>query len=264
MKALRWILFLSFSLSMGSTFSQSDTISPVCKGYFKSYLKDTRNLIMFPREIKKQDWVFISSAAVGTGLAFYFDEEIEIYFRENNLRTKNDKWVDYSFGAVGNGIYPFATSAVLFCLGKSREDDRLVWLSLLQIKTLTLAAGFSRVPKLLAQRHRPDENIRIVNPWNWEGPLNGLSGNYSFASGHTFIAFSWASATASVCKENKLLVAGLYTLASLVGISRVYQGEHWASDVVAGAAMGYALGKLTYRMQERTWRKAPSKKIKLE
>ena len=64
-------------------------------------------------------------------------------------------------------------------------------------------------------------------------------------------------------KENKLLVAGLYTLASLVGISRVYQGEHWASDVVAGAAMGYAFGKLSYRLQTKNWtvRKKTSKKI---
>ena len=255
-----WILLNCFWFD---SYSQTDSIPPLCKGYFKSYLKDTRDLILFPCEIKKHDWVFISSAVAATGLAFYFDEEIESAFRENNIRTTNQMPIDYTLGAVGTGIYPLAAAAVLFVAGKQKENEHWVWISMLQIKTVGLAAGFSRVPKFLAQRHRPDLERRVINPWNWEGPLNGFTGNDAFASGHSFIAFSWASVTASACKENKLLVVGLYTLASLVGVSRVYQGEHWASDVIAGAAMGYAFGKLSYRLQSRNWtvRKRPSKKI---
>ncbi len=253
----KWYLFVFFNvLLMGfsfSTFAQSDSISSLKKGYFKSYLKDTRDLILFPREIKKQDWVFVSSAVVTTGLAFYFDEEIENSFRENKVRTENHRPIDYTLGAVGNGIYPLAAAATLYFIGKQKENEYWVWLSMVQLKTVGLAAGFSRVPKLIAQRHRPNLESKQINPWNWEGPFNGLTGNYSFTSGHSFIAFSWASVTATACKENKLVVIGLYTLASLVGISRVHQGEHWASDVVAGAAMGYAFGKLSYRLQSRNW-----------
>lgn len=246
------LLFLMICFSCNS-YSQSDSIPPLGKGYVKSYLKDTRDLILFPREIKKHDWVFISSAVAATGLAFYFDEEIEKTFRESNFRTTNQKPINYTLGAVGLGVYPVAAAAVLFIAGKQKENEHWVWLSMLQIKTIGLAGGFSRVPKFLAQRHRPNLESKVINPWNWEGPLNGFTGNDAFVSGHSFIAFSWASVTASACKENKLLVVGLYTLASLVGVSRVYQGEHWASDVVAGAAMGYAFGKLSYRLQTRNW-----------
>lgn len=235
------------------SYAQIDSVPPLNKGYFKSYLKDTHDLIFFPREIRKHDWVFISSAFTATGLAFYFDEEVENAFRKSDFRTKNHKPIDYTLGAVGNGILPIAAAATLYIVGKQKENEYWIWLSMLQLKTVGLAAGFSRVPKFLAQRHRPNLESKIINPWNWEGPLNGFSGNYSFASGHSFIAFSWASVTATACKENKILVAGLYTLASLVGISRVYQGEHWASDVVAGAAIGYAFGKLNYRLQTRNW-----------
>jgi membrane-associated phospholipid phosphatase len=256
------LVFFMFCFSFNS-YSQSDSVLPLGKGYFKSYLKDTRDFILFPCEVKKKDWVFISSAVAATGLAFYFDEEIEKAFRESDFRTTNQKPVDYTLGAVGLGVYPLTAAAILFIAGKQKDNEYWVWLSMLQIKTIGLAAGFSRVPKFIAQRHRPDLGRKIINPWNWEGPLNGFTGNDAFASGHSFIAFSWASVTASACKENKLLVAGLYTLASLVGISRVYQGEHWASDVVAGAAMGYAFGKLSYRLQTKNWtvRKKTSKKI---
>lgn len=242
-----------------------DNIPPLNKGYLKSYFKDTRDLILFPREIRKQDWFFISSAVTATGLSFYFDEEIENAFRRSNSRTINHKPFDFTLGAVGNGIYPLAAAAMLYIAGKQKENEYWVWLSMLQLKTIGLAAGFSRAPKYIAQRHRPNLNSKVINPWNWEGPLNGLSGNYSFTSGHSFITFSWASVTASACKENKIIVAGLYTLASLVGISRIYQGEHWASDVVAGAAMGYAFGKLSCRLQTRNWtlrKKAISKNLK--
>jgi membrane-associated phospholipid phosphatase len=254
MKGKEFGLFLWFLICIPFfSGAQSDSVLNLNKGYLKSYVLDTRDLILFPREIKKKDWIFISSAATATGLAFYFDEEIENAFRKNEIRTDNHKPVDYSLGAVGNGIFPLAAAATLYIAGRQKENEYWVWLSMLQLKTVGLAAGFSRVPKYIAQRHRPNLNSRVINPWNWEGPLNGLSGNYSFLSGHSFIAFSWASVTASACKDNKLLVAGLYTLASLVGISRVYQGEHWMSDVVAGAAMGYAFGKLSYRLQTKNW-----------
>jgi len=38
-----------------------------------------------------------------------------------------------------------------------------------------------------------------------------------------------------------------YTLASLVTISRVYEREHWASDALAGACLGYVSGKFIYK-----------------
>ncbi|MCK4346267.1 MAG: phosphatase PAP2 family protein [Bacteroidales bacterium] len=37
-----------------------------------------------------------------------------------------------------------------------------------------------------------------------------------------------------------------YSIATLTGISRVYENKHWSSDVLIGAVFGYAMGKLIY------------------
>jgi hypothetical protein len=41
----------------------------------------------------------------------------------------------------------------------------------------------------------------------------------------------------------------LYGLASLTAVGRIQANEHWASDTVAGALLGYAFGSLALQNQ---------------
>jgi membrane-associated phospholipid phosphatase len=41
----------------------------------------------------------------------------------------------------------------------------------------------------------------------------------------------------------------MYTGAALVGASRIYNNKHWASDVLAGAAIGTFVGSKVVRFQ---------------
>ncbi len=229
------------------------------KKYLHSFFTDTRDLLLSPGKTGREDGNFIGASLLVIPAGFMFDEPVERFFRRQQIRSSNEEWIDYSISNFGSGLYPGAAAVILYGLGASKKREDLKWMALLQIKTLGISVAASRVPKYLFQRKRPDENIP-VNAWNWSGPLQGFTGNYSFTSGHTFIAFSWAAVTASAYKEKKGLVIGLYSLASLVGVSRVYKGEHWSSDVLGGAVLGYALGKLMYRFQEKSWMKKPQRK----
>ena len=71
---------------------------------------------------------------------------------------------------------------------------------------------------------------------------------YSFPSGHTETAFSLAVALSSFFPKNR---AVFYTLAALVGFSRVYNGEHFPLDVIGGALVGYAGARIGLALFEK-------------
>jgi membrane-associated phospholipid phosphatase len=43
----------------------------------------------------------------------------------------------------------------------------------------------------------------------------------------------------------------MYGLATGVGVSRIYQNQHWLSDVVASAVIGVAVGKAVVAMNRQ-------------
>ena len=75
-------------------------------------------------------------------------------------------------------------------------------------------------------------------------PLDEVVGNPAFPSGHT--AYAFAGATLLGVRYPKLRIP-LYIGAGLVGVTRIYLGRHYASDVIAGAAVGTITGALVSR-----------------
>ena len=72
----------------------------------------------------------------------------------------------------------------------------------------------------------------------------------SFPSGHAVVAFSVASALSGEA-DRPWVTAVSYGTASLVGWSRVYEDEHWASDVVGGALVGIGASRLALQAIHR-------------
>lgn len=100
--------------------------------------------------------------------------------------------------------------------------------------------------KVAAGRKRP--YLSPDNPYDFRF-MRGLHGDSvrSFPSGHTTSAFAAAAAAAAEAgyawKSGKAFVAPvLYSAAGIVGLSRMYNNAHWASDVAVGAAIGSFVG----------------------
>ena len=66
--------------------------------------------------------------------------------------------------------------------------------------------------------------------------------DFSFPSGHT--SSSFAAATAIYAMNRKWGIVA-YVFAVLMGISRLYLGVHFPTDVLAGAVIGFVMAKLT-------------------
>lgn len=97
--------------------------------------------------------------------------------------------------------------------------------------SLTICQGITQLIKRLVNRPRPYITIKNIIP------VDPPPCRYSFPSGHTSTAFTLALVMAAFVPG---LSALFYFLASMVGLSRVYLGVHYPSDVLAGVATAYA------------------------
>jgi membrane-associated phospholipid phosphatase len=101
------------------------------------------------------------------------------------------------------------------------------------------AIGVNYAPKLFIQRERP--KLRDLPP------LSRAPSRLSFPSAHA--ASSLAAATAMARIEPRAR-APLYALAAAICVGRPYLGMHYPSDVLAGMALGLAVGALAPGVSE--------------
>lgn len=94
--------------------------------------------------------------------------------------------------------------------------------------------------KSISQRPRPG----VTNPnVNFVGDYQ-IKNNRSFPSGHTTGAFAVATV---LSEQYPQYTPHFYTYSTLVGISRIYCGVHYPTDVLAGAVLGYVIGNSTIK-----------------
>ena len=110
---------------------------------------------------------------------------------------------------------------------------RFRWASYLAI-TAAGGAILNQLLKFHYVRQRPDLTAAVTGAMGW-----------SFPSGHTMTGTIVLGALAYLVarsegawRRKSAVFAGLVTLALAIGVSRVYLGVHWASDVGAGFAAG--------------------------
>jgi len=108
------------------------------------------------------------------------------------------------------------------------------------------------VLKSVTQRPRPLES-------NGNGSF--FTGGGSFPSGHSAEAWALASVVAHEYNKNILYPITAYGLASLVSFSRLSGQQHFASDIVAGSAIGWFIGRYVFQthVDHSIHRRPPSK-----
>jgi membrane-associated phospholipid phosphatase len=108
---------------------------------------------------------------------------------------------------------------------------------------LFVAEGLGNLLKALAGRARPHvSGANDPGDFEFGGGLK-TEDRRSFPSGHAFTAFAAAAAVTSETRRwwpRSTWVIGplMYGGATMVGLSRMYNNYHWASDIVLGAAIG--------------------------
>jgi len=139
---------------------------------------------------------------------------------------------DSTFSTKAESYFQFAPVILVYGLnlvgipGKNRFIDRTVLLGM-SGSIVAISAGLT---KHISHRLRPNH------------------GDYlSFPSGHTATAFMGAEFMAQEYDAKSVWYGiAAYGIATTTGIFRMYNRDHWFSDVVAGAGFGILSTKLAY------------------
>jgi undecaprenyl-diphosphatase len=116
---------------------------------------------------------------------------------------------------------------------------------LLALSELTSASSVFIV-KNIVKRDRPF--IKLKNVKHNTDDESFLD-TYSFPSGHSSMAFSFATSLTLRYPGKPFLIAGLYSYAVLVSIGRIYLGNHYPSDVLGGMILGSGSAVLIYSLR---------------
>jgi membrane-associated phospholipid phosphatase len=212
---------------------------------------------------QKSNWQKLGVCAIAAAPSFFLDRSV------NGMMQRNQtEWLEFT---ERNIVEPFGNKYTIslmggsILLGYALKNEKLVDLGTIGLASGVVASLLTQIPKQGFHRQRPYTTANDPGLWwgpfnngkeklSWESVKNGFfnTENQSFCSGHTSFAFASAAAVAHRFPDQKGVQIAAYGVASLVGLSRVYQGYHWTSDVLYGAMLGLASNWIV----EKRWKEA--------
>jgi membrane-associated phospholipid phosphatase len=188
----------------------------------------------------------VAGAVTMTAFLIHYDQDIydEIHsWRENNalVRKASPVITNLGDGAFSAGLFGgFVGYGLIF------EDKKSFEVGKIGIESFLLTGVSVQLFKYLCGRERPSDATRPGGFWygpfayfdKHKGGKRGLAAFDSFPSGHTTTAFSAATTLSDFYTEPWVSYTS-YSLASLVGVSRVMERTHWLSDCFVGAIIGH-------------------------
>jgi len=131
--------------------------------------------------------------------------------------------------AFGNPLIVAGAATGLFVAGRIVDGSTFRNMSYDVLVATGVNYLYTKGLKMAVDRTRPDQ-----------------SNDDSFPSGHTSNGFTWAT----VLDHHYGWKVGvpMYIVAGFIGVTRVDRGSHFFSDVVAGAAIGFIVGRTITRV----------------
>jgi hypothetical protein len=196
----------------------------------------------------RSDAIYAGSFALATVALFPLDRKIA-----NNLQDKHNQSNRFFHHQATNFRLiaqpgAFAIGGVLYATGRLAHNERMADLGLHGTEAIVVGLLATGAIKGTAGRARP--YVDVNNPHDFKlfrGFRNG-SDDSSFPSGHTLTGFAAASAVTAETHRwwphsTWYIAPVMYGGATLIGLSRMYNNKHWASDVMMGAAIGTFAGR---------------------
>ncbi|MGQ9799974.1 MAG: phosphatase PAP2 family protein [Ignavibacterium sp.] len=245
-----YFCFLFISIFNSDLFSQtidansnSSNIIPPFKDDVNSIYNTGIRLILAPSNFDRKDWITLGSVAALTSAGFFFDNENREFWQRNKTKTLNDiSEVGRIYGEIS---YAAIFSGSLYLGGKIFKSKDVSVTGRMLIEGLLYAGLTTTIIKFTTGRSRP-----YMNEGNFNFNFFQTTNDYlSFPSGHSTVAFTLSSILSQRI-NNTYASVGLYSLALLTLWQRMYSDNHWLSDVILGASIGYFIGKAVVKFDD--------------
>lgn len=147
---------------------------------------------------------------------------------------------------LGKGYVSYGLSGMALLGGELFGSSRLSRVGLRAIGALVASDAIVFPAKVAVGRRRPSGDGRSPDEFDSFAFEREF---YSFPSGHTAHAFALAGVVSDEFSDGAPWVRYVaYSVATATGVSRLLGREHWATDVIAGAAAGVFASKLSARV----------------
>lgn len=143
------------------------------------------------------------------------------------------------------GVAAFAVAlAALAALAWRRL--RSLWPALLIVATPAAAAAISTATKILAGAHRPPAALQLVTETDPSFPSGHVTATVALLGTLTVVIGDHAGWAARVVS-----IASAVLAAVAVGLTRLYLGVHWATDILGGLLLGAAAALVAHILYRR-------------
>ena len=212
--------------------NSNGTSNPISATFLKHLLSDQTSIWTSPAHLRWADGAWLFPLAAATGGFFASDRAVPPALSKDPMKLNRyvsiSNYSVYSMVGVTGGFY---------LLSKITHDDHQRETGVLAGEAAIDALSVDTTLKYAFGRARPYQDGGLGNFFQ-----NGTS----FPSDHSAVAWSIASVLAHEY-PGPLMQIGAYGLATVVSATRVMGAQHFPSDVVVGAAIGWLIGRQVYR-----------------
>jgi membrane-associated phospholipid phosphatase len=170
----------------------------------------------------------IAIAAIAIGAAFYLDDAVWHFIMQHQSRAMRSFM--HNVSRFGDWPSHVALGLLLLGIAWSRGSEKWTRIFLSMLLAMAIAGIAGHVIKRTVPRARPS----VKSELRWGGPRFSTK-YHAFPSGH--VAASTAFFGVLIFARRRIGVACL-PIPILIGVSRMYIGAHYLSDVVCAAALG--------------------------
>ncbi|MBT4414349.1 MAG: phosphatase PAP2 family protein [Polaribacter sp.] len=240
---MKKILLLLFLLScFGKTFSQIQKISlnlNTNKNLWQNFTYDLGNMAggmgyAYSRPLywKKKQFTHFGYIAAGTTSLYFIDDNVDKW--ADGWRGGVPRWLVNYGNNVGSPNNNFMLTGAVYLAGLFTENPKLRRTGVLLISSASASGLMQQITKRIIGRARPKANVGkdVFDPLHFDRVYD----YDSFPSGHVMLGFTNAYAIAKQFKS-PWVKAGLYTIGSIPGLSRIIDRFHWFSDVAFSTAL---------------------------